>query len=76
LTFIRKTIYNSFIISITKKERFLQTYANLPLASRDEIIVVVDGEPMTWKAAKIEVEAETSIGMKILDKLEGMKLLK
>jgi len=46
------------------------------LASRDEIIVAVDGEPMTWKAAKIEVEAETSIGMKILDKLEGMKLLK
>jgi len=46
------------------------------LASRDEIIVVVDGEPMTWKAAKIEVETDTSIGMKILDKLEGMKLLK
>ncbi|NCO88892.1 hypothetical protein AUK04_02735 [Candidatus Roizmanbacteria bacterium CG2_30_33_16] len=64
------------MISITKKERFLQTYANLPMASRDEIIVVVDGEPMTWKAAKIEVETDTSIGMKILDKLEGMKLLK
>ncbi|NCO89098.1 hypothetical protein CO083_06085 [Candidatus Roizmanbacteria bacterium CG_4_9_14_0_8_um_filter_34_12] len=61
---------------MTKKERFLQTYANLPIASRNEIIVVVDGEPMTWKAAKIEVEVNTPTGMKILDKLESMDLLK
>lgn len=61
---------------MTKKEKFLQIYANLPIASRNEIIVVVDGEPMTWKAAKIEVEINTSIGMKILDKLANMNLLK
>lgn len=61
---------------MTKKEKFLQIYANLPIASRNEIIVVVDGEPMTWKAAKIEVEINTSIGMKVLDKLENMNLLK
>ena len=61
---------------MTKKERFLQTYASLPIASRDEIIVVIDGEPMTWKSAKIEVEMYTLIGTKILDKLESMNLLK
>jgi hypothetical protein len=61
---------------MTKKERFLQTYASLPIASRDEIIVVIDGEPMTWKSAKIEVEMNTLIGTKILDKLESMNLLK
>jgi hypothetical protein len=61
---------------MTKKERFLQTYASLPIASRDEIIVVIDGEPMTWKSAKIEVEMDTLIGTKILDKLESMNLLK
>lgn len=51
------------------KTKFLQIYANLPLNQRNEIIIVMDDEPLTWNAAKIEVENNTQIGRQILDKL-------
>lgn len=57
------------------KERFLQIYANLPLAVRNEIIVVLDDEPLTWNAARIEVENETKKGEEILKKLVEMGIL-
>lgn len=59
-----------------RKRRFLQIYANLPLGARTEIIVVVDDEPLTWNAAKIEVENETKKGDEILEKLVRMEIVK
>ena len=56
--------------------KFLQIYANLPLGLRQEIIVVLDGEPLTWNAAKIEVENDTSKGREILEKLTAMEIIK
>ncbi|PJE69078.1 hypothetical protein COU96_01670 [Candidatus Shapirobacteria bacterium CG10_big_fil_rev_8_21_14_0_10_38_14] len=58
-----------------KKEKFLQIYANLPLAVRNEIIVVLGDEPLTWNAARIEVENETKKGEEILKKLVEMGIL-
>ena len=58
-----------------KKTQFLKVYANLPLGTREEIIVVVDGEPLTWKAAKLEVEQDTPKGKEILDILISLKIL-
>jgi len=37
------------------KERFLKIYSNIPLKLRKEIILVIDGEPITWNVAYIEV---------------------
>lgn len=54
------------------KTRFLRTFANLPLGSRDSIAVVVEDKPMTWNALKLEVSGNTKIGNKgieILDRL-------
>ena len=54
------------------RTRFLRTYANLPLAVRNEIAVVVDNDAISWNALKIEVENNTVIGKKatvILDRL-------
>lgn len=59
-----------------KKEKFLQIYANLPLALRNEIIVVIDDEPLTWNAAKIEIENNTEKGEEILRKLIEMGIIK
>ena len=59
-----------------KKEKFLQIYANLPLKFREEIVVVVDDEPLTWNAAKLEIENDTEEGEKILEKLEKLKIVK
>lgn len=41
------------------RAKFLKVYANLPLGVREEIIIVIDGEPLSWKAAKLEVEQQT-----------------
>lgn len=56
--------------------KFLQIYANLPLNQRNEIVVVVDNEPLTWNATKIEVENNTDKGREILEKLVTLGIIK
>lgn len=56
--------------------KFLQIYANLPLNQRSEIVVVVDDEPFTWNAAKIEIENNTDKGKEILEKLVELGIVK
>lgn len=58
-----------------KKAQFLKVYANLPLGAREEIIVVVNGEPLSWKSAKLEVEQDTPKGKEIIDTLTKLKIL-
>ncbi|PIS09032.1 hypothetical protein COT75_03645 [Candidatus Beckwithbacteria bacterium CG10_big_fil_rev_8_21_14_0_10_34_10] len=58
------------------KEFFFKAYANLPLSLRQEIIVVLDNEPLSWNAVKIEIENETSKGKAILVKLVQMRIIK
>lgn len=58
-----------------KKEQFMKTYVNLPLAAREEVIVVIEDEPLTWKAAKLEIENDTPKGNEILRILTGLKIL-
>lgn len=58
-----------------KKTQFLKVYANLPLGVREEIVVVVEGEPLTWNSARIEVEQETEKGKQILETLSSLKIL-
>jgi len=59
-----------------RNSHFLKIYANLPLSQRNEIIVVLDGEEMTWNAAKIEIANDTEKGKEILDKLIKLGILK
>lgn len=61
---------------MNKKERFLQIYANLPLAVRNEIVVVLGEEPLTWNVARIEIENETKKGEEILKQLIQMGIIK
>ena len=58
-----------------RKAKFLKIYANLPQASREEIIAVVGGEPYTWQSAKLEIEHNTPIGKEILELLINLKIL-
>ena len=57
------------------KERFLKVYANLPLGIREEIILVLEGKPITWNAAYLEVNNDTKNAQEILRKLEELKIL-
>jgi len=58
------------------KEKFLKIYANLPLSLRNEIVVVLDNEPLTWNSAYVEVLSGTPKGDEILEKLIGMEIIK
>ena len=58
-----------------KKAQFMNIYANLPLATREGVIVVIENEPLTWKVAKLEVENDTPKGKEILRILAGLKIL-
>lgn len=57
------------------KEKFYKIYGNLPMNIREEIIVVVDGEPISWKVAKNEIDNDTEISKTILHKLETLQII-
>ena len=58
-----------------KKAQFFKVYANLPQATREEIVAVVGNEPFTWQAAKLEIEQNTKIGDEILELLVKLNIL-
>lgn len=57
------------------KEKFFKVYANLPLNLREEIILVINDEPITWKVAYLEISEDTPLGKRILEKLEALELI-
>lgn len=61
------------------REKFLKTFANLPLNTREEIILVVEEkgmkQPITWGVAYFEVKNNTPRSGQILKKLEGLGLV-
>lgn len=59
-----------------KKAKFYQSYANLPLELRSEICLVIDGEPITWNVAKLEIDSNTPKGTQIIQKLFDLLILK
>ena len=61
------------------REKFLKAFANLPLNTRGEIILVLEEEgrkqPITWNVAYFEVKNDTPKSKEILRKLEEMGLV-
>ncbi|OGD56774.1 hypothetical protein A2V71_01475 [Candidatus Berkelbacteria bacterium RBG_13_40_8] len=58
-----------------RKQRFNQIYANLPISSREEIILVINDEPITWKVARLYIEQDTKLGEEILQKLVKLGII-
>jgi len=64
------------MLLMSLKARFFRTFANLPLPVRNDVAVVVDGQPISWNVLKIEVEGNTKtgeLGLEILNKLGFLK---
>ena len=57
------------------RERFLKTYANIPLNLRDDTILVLGDQPISWKVAFLEVKTESDNGQKILESLGKLELI-
>jgi len=60
---------------VNKKERFYKVYNNLPLNIREEVIIVIDNEPITWKIARLEIDGSTELSDVILEKLEALQII-
>ena len=58
-----------------KREKFLKVYYNLPLKIREEATLDLEGKPISWNVAYIEVKNKTEIGETILQKLVELKII-
>jgi len=61
------------------REKFLRAFANLPLNTRKEIILVLEEDkikqPITWEVAYFEIKNNTPRSGNILQKLEELDLI-
>jgi len=60
------------------KDKFFKFFANLPLNLRKEIVLDLgpdNGGPITWEVAYREINADTKLGKKILEKLIELKFI-
>lgn len=57
------------------KEMFLKVYSNIPIKVREEIILVLDGKPITWNVAYVEVKNDTADAGRILKSLGDLGLI-
>ena len=55
--------------------KFMEIYSNLPMKTRKEVVAVVDGEPLSWEVARKEIENNTELGKKVLEKMKELKIL-
>ena len=58
------------------KLKFEKIFANLPAKVRDEdIIFVLDKNPYTWNSVFFEIKNNTSLGKKMLKRLEELDII-
>ena len=57
------------------QERFYKVYNNLPLNLRDEVILVINDETITWKVARLEIDQNTELSKTILEKLAALEVI-
>ena len=54
---------------------FFRVYANVPLNIRQQIVVVIDGKPISWDVAFIEVNSMTEKSESILHTLRNLAII-
>ena len=57
------------------KDRFYKVYNNLPLGVREEVILVLNKEPISWRVAKFEIDSNTILSTEILEKLDVLSII-
>lgn len=58
------------------KRKFIRAFGSVPLKLRHEFIAIIDNAPVSWTAAYVEIENNTSSGKKILEQLKALGILK
>ena len=57
------------------KEEFFKIYANLPIEERNNVVVVLNKQPISWNIAYLEIKNNTKLGHKILKTLKELNIL-
>lgn len=57
------------------KEEFFKVYANLPIEERNNVVVVIDKQPISWNIAYLEIKNYTKLGQQILKTLKDLGIL-
>ena len=57
------------------KAKFLRLFASVPIPLRDQIIALVDKQPVSWSAAYGEISQDTDKAQVILTQLKKIELL-
>jgi hypothetical protein len=57
------------------REKFLRTYANIPLNLREQTILLFEEKPITWNVAYLEVKTNTEKSKEILKDLAQLELI-
>ena len=60
---------------MSPKDRFYKIYGNLPLATRDEIVLAINSEGISWRVAKLEIDNDTPLSKTILEKLVELRII-
>lgn len=54
------------------RSKFLKSYASVPEKLRDDIVAIIEEKTYSWNSAYVEINGKTTLGDKILKKLEGI----
>ena len=57
------------------KEGFFKIYANLPIEERNNVVVVINKQPISWNIAYLEIKNNTKLGQQILKTLKELGIL-
>lgn len=57
------------------KERFYLAYNNVPLGIRNEPILVINNDSISWRVARLEIDSDTPLSKEILEKLAILKII-
>jgi len=68
-------VLTCYTLVMDLKEKFYKVYNNLPLGVREEVILVLKDEPITWKVAKLEIDNHTVLSKEILEKLVALEFI-
>lgn len=60
---------------MTDTHRFFKVYSNLPLNVRKEVVLVIDGRPITWDVTYNEVANKTKTADAIVKKLAQLGVI-
>ena len=56
-------------------QEFFKVFSNVPIDERNNVVVIINGESISWNLASIEIKNNTKRGEKILKTLKELEII-